>query len=55
VICQAGCISHGAYWRVKEHCKRTGKRCVFVESPSAAGLKRALAELQPVIVGSERR
>lgn len=53
VICQAGCISHGAYWRVKEHCKRTGKRCVFVESPSAAGLKRALAELQP-LAGSER-
>lgn len=54
VICQAGCISHGAYWRVKEHCKRTGKRCVFVESPSAAGLKRALAELQPADAGSER-
>jgi hypothetical protein len=54
VICQAGCISHGAYWRVKEHCKRTGKRCVFVESPSAAGLKRALAELQPAAAGSER-
>ncbi|HEY9066300.1 MAG TPA: DUF2325 domain-containing protein [Burkholderiaceae bacterium] len=47
VICQAGCISHGAYWRVKDHCKRTGKRCVFVESPSASGLKRALAALQP--------
>ncbi len=42
VICQAGCISHKAYWRVKDHCKRTGKRCVFVESPSAAGLQRAL-------------
>ncbi len=54
VICQAGCISHGAYWRVKEHCKRTGKRCLFVESPSAAGLKRALAELQPAIAGPER-
>ena len=54
VICQAGCISHGAYWRVKEHCKRTGKRCVFVESPSAAGLKRALAELQPAAADSER-
>lgn len=53
VICQAGCISHGAYWRVKEHCKRTGKRCVFVETPSAAGLKRALAELQPAPAGSE--
>ena len=47
VICQTGCISHNAYWRVKDHCKRTGKRCVFVESPSTAGLKRALVELQP--------
>ncbi len=42
VICQTGCISHGAYWRVKDHCKRTGKRCVFVERPSASGLLRGL-------------
>ncbi|MGY4830831.1 DUF2325 domain-containing protein [Sphaerotilaceae bacterium SBD11-9] len=48
VICQTGCISHDAYWRVKDHCKRTGKRCVFVESPSTAGLKRALRALVPV-------
>ncbi len=47
VICQTGCISHGAYWRVKDHCKRTGKRCVFVETPSSAGLKRALLSLAP--------
>jgi hypothetical protein len=47
VICQTGCISHDAYWRVKDHCKRTGKRCVFVESPSTAGLKRALLSLAP--------
>ncbi len=45
VICQAGCISHGAYWRVKEHCKRTGKRCVFVDRPSASGLARGLDAL----------
>lgn len=45
VICQAGCVSHGAYWRVKDHCKRTGKRCVFVETPSATGLQRALAQV----------
>jgi len=45
VICQTGCISHAAYWRVKDHCKRTGKRCVFVETPSNAGLKRALVAL----------
>ncbi|MDP1532259.1 MAG: DUF2325 domain-containing protein, partial [Rubrivivax sp.] len=43
VICQAGCVSHNAYWRVKDHCKRTGKRCVFVENPSATGLRRALS------------
>jgi len=47
VICQTGCISHNAYWRVKDHCKRHGKRCVFVETPSTAGLKRALCELSP--------
>ena len=53
VICQTGCISHDAYWRVKEHCTRTGKRCVFVESPSTAGLKRALLTLVPVNVEVE--
>lgn len=47
VICQTGCVSHNAYWRVKDHCKRTGKRCVFVETPSTAGLKRALVQLAP--------
>ena len=46
VICQAGCVSHDAYWRVKDHCKRHGKRCVFVDNPGSASLKRALAELQ---------
>jgi Uncharacterized protein conserved in bacteria (DUF2325) len=49
VICQTGCVSHNAYWRVKDHCKRTGKRCVFVESPSGAGLKRALLMLVPAV------
>jgi hypothetical protein len=45
VICQAGCVSHDAYWRVKDHCKRTGTRCVFVDKPSAARLRRALETL----------
>jgi hypothetical protein len=53
VICQTGCISHNAYWRVKDHCKRTGKQCVFVESPSTAGLKRALRTLAPAIDSPE--
>ena len=45
VICQTGCISHGAYWRVKEHCKRTGKRCLFVEVPSRQAIEQALARV----------
>ncbi|MDY0744199.1 DUF2325 domain-containing protein [Paucibacter sp. R3-3] len=45
VICQTGCISHDAYWRVKDHCKRHGKQCVFVDKPSASGLRRALDSL----------
>ena len=46
VICQTGCISHGAYWRVKDHCKRTGKRCVFVDNPSVSSLARTLREVE---------
>ncbi|WP_156392196.1 MULTISPECIES: DUF2325 domain-containing protein [unclassified Roseateles] len=44
VICQTGCISHDAYWRVKDHCKRHQKRCVFVETPSRSAFERALAQ-----------
>lgn len=44
VICQTGCISHNAYWRVKDFCKRTGKRCVFIDNPSASSLARGLEE-----------
>ena len=38
VICQTGCISHNAYWRVKEQCKRTGKACSFVANLVLAAL-----------------
>lgn len=46
IICQTGCISHNAYWKVKDMCKRTGKHCVFVENPSISALIRTL---QPVL------
>ena len=45
VICQTGCLSHNAYWLVKEHCKRTGKRCVYVDKPGAGSFLRGLAHL----------
>ncbi len=57
VICQTGCISHNAYWRVKAHCKRTGTRCVFIDTPSRTALSRALSEacvaaVTPLVEGS---
>jgi hypothetical protein len=48
VICQTGCLSHNAYWLVKDHCKRTGKRCVYVDKPSVAGFVKGLSQIQPL-------
>jgi len=42
VICQAGCISHNAYWRVKEQCKRTGKPCLFVKGSGVSSFGRVV-------------
>lgn len=53
VICQTGCVSHNAYWRVKEHCKRTGKRCVFVDTPSRTALSRALIDVSKTLAEQE--
>lgn len=44
VICQAGCISHNAYWRVKELCKRTGKPCMFVKTSGVTSFGRVVSE-----------
>lgn len=44
VICQAGCISHNAYWRVKEQCKRTGKPCMFVKTAGLSSFGRIVSE-----------
>lgn len=40
VICQAGCVSDGDFWRAQDHCRRTGKRCVLVDNPNALDLVR---------------
>lgn len=40
VICQTGCLSHGAYWRVQDLCRRTGKACVLVQEPDAVRIVR---------------
>ncbi|WP_454690469.1 DUF2325 domain-containing protein [Achromobacter aloeverae] len=41
VVCQTGCVSHRAWWRVQDYCTRTGKQCVLVDRPDAL---RALFE-----------
>ncbi|WP_321844770.1 DUF2325 domain-containing protein [Paraburkholderia bannensis] len=51
VICQAGCVSHGDWWRVKDYCSRTGKQCVLVEQPDA--LDRVIASRAKVSANAE--
>ena len=45
VVCQTGCISHSAYWLVKDYCKKTGKRCVYLDKPSMSSFVAGLCAL----------
>jgi hypothetical protein len=54
VICQTGCVSHGAYWRVQDHCRRTGKPCVLVGGPQPIQFVRQQPAGEPA-AQSERR
>lgn len=49
VICQTGCVSHGAWWRVQDHCRRTGKPCVMVGADTPAQPVTWLRQVQPDI------
>lgn len=48
VICQTGHVSHNAYWRVKDACKKTGKPCAFVPKPGLSGFIRSLEEITQI-------
>ena len=50
VICQTGCISHDQYWRVQDHCRRTGTACILVDQSLAARQMQPLPTVQPVVV-----
>jgi hypothetical protein len=45
VICQAACVSHGAYWRLKDECKRRGLPCVYLKSMGITSFARGLESL----------
>lgn len=50
VICQTGCISHDDYWRVQDHCRRTGKPCILVDQPLAALRPMVVLRMAPAIL-----
>lgn len=45
VVCQTACVSHAAYWRLKDACKKLGKPCIFVQSPGVGSFARSLSAL----------
>ena len=49
VICQTGCLSHGDYWRVQDHCRRTGQTCVLVEQSVAVQIPGVSATSETAI------
>ncbi|MFJ3057010.1 DUF2325 domain-containing protein [Herbaspirillum sp. NPDC087042] len=53
VICQTGCLSHGAYWRVQDQCKRTGKTCMLVEQPARFRVMRIHQVRQAVMLDAD--
>jgi hypothetical protein len=53
VICQTGCISHNAYWRVKEQCKRTDKPCVFVKGSGVSSFGRVVGAACMTALGTD--
>lgn len=54
VICQTGCVSHNAYWRIQDHCKRTGKQCVLVNQPRAMHFVRDADDLLAVSTNAQK-
>ncbi len=54
VVCQSGCVSHAAYYRLKEACKKLNKPCVFVQSPGVGSFARGLAALGGSTGGGEQ-
>lgn len=49
VICQTGCLSHDAHWRVEDHCRRHNKPCVLVAEPDALRVVRIHQREQSVV------
>jgi hypothetical protein len=53
VVCQSGCVSHAAYWRLKDVCKKLNKPCVFVQSPGVGSFARSLNAISSAAPGTQ--
>jgi hypothetical protein len=45
VICPTDCVSHRAYYQLKQHCKQARKPCVLVKRSGVASFAAALSRL----------
>lgn len=54
VICEASCTSHAAYWRVKKHCRRFEKPCLFLDSSGQKNMIRELQSIASVAAGADQ-
>lgn len=45
VICPTDCVSHSAYYNLKQHCKRSGKPCLFFKGAGVASFAVAMARV----------
>ncbi len=42
VVCHSGCLNHAAVQRIKGHCRRAAKPCLYLERPSLSTFAREL-------------
>lgn len=45
VICPTDCVSHTAYYNLKNHCKRTGKPCLFFKGTGVGSFAIAMTRV----------
>lgn len=45
VLCPTDCISHSAYYQLKQHCKRNGTPCLFFRGAGVSSLAAAMERL----------
>lgn len=45
VVCPTDCVSHTAYYNLKNHCKRTGKPCLFFKGTGVGSFALAMTRI----------